>query len=110
MLSPLSAGVGRTGTFIALDALYRQGMKEDKINIVEYINTMREDRMNMIQNFVSRTHRHVQSDYNFRYKALNKIFLVFISSKTCTDQRGGGIVVLFLFSRLDDQKNALIRL
>ena len=47
-----SAGIGRTGTFIALDALYRQGMKEGKINIVEYVNTMREDRMNMIQNAV----------------------------------------------------------
>ena len=48
-----SAGVGRTGTFISLDALYRQGLKEGKINIVEYVNTMREDRMNMIQNAVS---------------------------------------------------------
>ena len=48
-----SAGVGRTGTFIALDALYRQGIKEGKIHIVEYVNTMREDRMNMIQNAVS---------------------------------------------------------
>ena len=28
-------------------------MKEGKINIVEYVNTMREDRMNMIQNAVS---------------------------------------------------------
>lgn len=48
-----SAGIGRTGTFIALDALYRQGIKEGSINIVEYVHTMREDRMNMIQNLVS---------------------------------------------------------
>lgn len=48
-----SAGIGRTGTFIALDALYRHGKKEGSINIVEYVHTMREDRMNMIQNLVS---------------------------------------------------------
>nr|XP_022312100.1 uncharacterized protein LOC111117327 isoform X1 [Crassostrea virginica] len=60
-----SAGVGRTGTFIALDALYRQGMKEGKINIVEYVNTMREDRMNMIQNF---------NQYKFLYKVLYECF------------------------------------
>lgn len=48
-----SAGIGRTGTFIALDALYRHGIKEGSINIVEYVHTMREDRMNMIQNLVS---------------------------------------------------------
>lgn len=48
-----SAGIGRTGTFIALDALYRHGIQEGSINIVEYVHTMREDRMNMIQNLVS---------------------------------------------------------
>ena len=47
-----SAGIGRTGTFIALDALHRQGQKTGRINIVEYVHTMREDRMNMIQNAV----------------------------------------------------------
>ena len=49
-----SAGVGRTGTYIALDALYREGQNTGKINVPMYVNTMRKDRMNMIQGEVSR--------------------------------------------------------
>uniref|UniRef100_A0A8W8NPK4 protein-tyrosine-phosphatase n=1 Tax=Magallana gigas TaxID=29159 RepID=A0A8W8NPK4_MAGGI len=60
-----SAGIGRTGTFIALDALHRQGVKKGKINIVEYVHTMREDRMNMIQN---------TNQYKFLYHALYESF------------------------------------
>lgn len=48
-LTYFSAGVGRTGTYIALDALYREGEKSGKINVPMYIRTMRKDRMNMIQ-------------------------------------------------------------
>uniref|UniRef100_A0A8W8NYM2 protein-tyrosine-phosphatase n=1 Tax=Magallana gigas TaxID=29159 RepID=A0A8W8NYM2_MAGGI len=44
-----SAGVGRTGTYIALDALYREGERTGKINVPMYVRTMRKDRMNMIQ-------------------------------------------------------------
>lgn len=44
-----SAGVGRTGTYIALDALYREGETTGKINVPMYVRTMRKDRMNMIQ-------------------------------------------------------------
>ena len=48
-LNHFSAGVGRTGTYIALDALYREGQNTGKINVPMYVNTMRKDRMNMIQ-------------------------------------------------------------
>ena len=48
-----SAGVGRTGTYIALDALYREGQNTGKINVPLYVKTMRKDRMNMIQGEVS---------------------------------------------------------
>ena len=48
-----SAGVGRTGTYIALDALYREGQNNGKINVPMYVKTMRKDRMNMIQGEVS---------------------------------------------------------
>ena len=48
-----SAGVGRTGTYIALDALYREGQKSGKINVPMSVRTMRKDRMNMIQGDVS---------------------------------------------------------
>ncbi|XP_061170765.1 receptor-type tyrosine-protein phosphatase alpha-like [Saccostrea echinata] len=44
-----SAGVGRTGTYIALDALYREGERNGKVNVPMYVRTMRKDRMNMIQ-------------------------------------------------------------
>nr|XP_034311827.1 receptor-type tyrosine-protein phosphatase epsilon isoform X1 [Crassostrea gigas] len=44
-----SAGVGRTGTFIALDALYKEGEITGKVNVPQYVEKMRNDRMNMIQ-------------------------------------------------------------
>ena len=48
-----SAGIGRTGTFIALDVLSRYGQNRGKINVIEYVKAMRKDRMTMIQNVVS---------------------------------------------------------
>ncbi|XP_062573670.1 receptor-type tyrosine-protein phosphatase alpha-like [Saccostrea cucullata] len=44
-----SAGIGRTGTYIALDALYREGERNGRVNVPMYVRTMRKDRMNMIQ-------------------------------------------------------------
>ncbi|XP_062567726.1 receptor-type tyrosine-protein phosphatase epsilon-like [Saccostrea cucullata] len=44
-----SAGIGRTGTYIALDALYREGERSSRVNVPMYVRTMRKDRMNMIQ-------------------------------------------------------------
>ncbi|XP_062620863.1 receptor-type tyrosine-protein phosphatase epsilon-like isoform X1 [Saccostrea cucullata] len=46
-----SAGIGRTGTYIALDALYKAGKSERKVNIAEYVKKMREGRMNMVQTY-----------------------------------------------------------
>ncbi|XP_056002215.1 receptor-type tyrosine-protein phosphatase mu-like isoform X2 [Ostrea edulis] len=46
-----SAGIGRTGTYIAIDALHRAGKKDKKINIAEYVKKMRENRMNMVQTY-----------------------------------------------------------
>ncbi|XP_052695401.1 receptor-type tyrosine-protein phosphatase epsilon-like [Crassostrea angulata] len=46
-----SAGIGRTGTFIAIDALYEEGQQKSKINIAEYVRKMREKRMNMVQTY-----------------------------------------------------------
>ena len=47
-----SAGIGRTGTYIALDALYKCGKATGKINVAEYVKAMRSNRMNMIQTYV----------------------------------------------------------
>ncbi|CAG2232086.1 PTPRA [Mytilus edulis] len=52
MVVHCSAGVGRTGTFIATDALYQHGQKVGYVNVMEYIEMMRKDRMNMVQTFV----------------------------------------------------------
>ncbi|XP_061166264.1 receptor-type tyrosine-protein phosphatase mu-like [Saccostrea echinata] len=46
-----SAGIGRTGTYIAIDALYKAGKRDRKVNIAEYVKKMRENRMNMVQTY-----------------------------------------------------------
>ncbi|XP_062578656.1 receptor-type tyrosine-protein phosphatase alpha-like [Saccostrea cucullata] len=61
-----SAGIGRTGTYIALDALYREGEISGKVNVPMYVRTMRKDRMNMIQG---------EEQYKAVYLALNESFL-----------------------------------
>ena len=47
-----SAGVGRTGTFIALDSLLKQGRESGRINVFEFVKQMRQDRMTMVQTVV----------------------------------------------------------
>nr|XP_034318459.1 receptor-type tyrosine-protein phosphatase T isoform X7 [Crassostrea gigas] len=46
-----SAGIGRTGTYIAIDVLFEAGKTHSKINIAEYIKKMRRNRMNMVQTY-----------------------------------------------------------
>lgn len=47
-----SAGIGRTGTYIAIDVLIEAGKTHSKINIAEYVKKMRRNRMNMVQTYV----------------------------------------------------------
>lgn len=47
-----SAGIGRTGTYIAIDVLSETGKTHSKINIAEYVKKMRRNRMNMVQTYV----------------------------------------------------------
>ncbi|KAJ8316207.1 hypothetical protein KUTeg_006221, partial [Tegillarca granosa] len=44
-----SAGIGRTGTFIALNALYLHGLTTGKVDVFNYVMSMRNNRMNMVQ-------------------------------------------------------------
>ncbi|XP_052063941.1 receptor-type tyrosine-protein phosphatase S-like [Mytilus californianus] len=67
MVVHCSAGVGRTGTFIAIDALYEHGKKVVYVDIMEYVQMMRKDRMNMIQ-----TH----GQYSIVFEALLELFTV----------------------------------
>ena len=48
-----SAGVGRTGTFIAVDIALEQASKEGVVDIAGIINKLREQRMQMVQTAVS---------------------------------------------------------
>ncbi|KAJ8305552.1 hypothetical protein KUTeg_016097 [Tegillarca granosa] len=49
MVVHCSAGLGRTGTFIGLDALLRRGWKTGFVDIFEYVKQMRHNRLNMVQ-------------------------------------------------------------
>lgn len=60
-----SDGASRTGTFIALDALFKQGKDIGRIDICKYIQEIRQQRMNMIQNL---------EHYIFLYEALFEAF------------------------------------
>ena len=52
-LSPIlvhcSAGIGRTGTFILVDAMIKLAEKKNKIDVYSYFEMIRQDRMKMIQ-------------------------------------------------------------
>ncbi|XP_060581444.1 receptor-type tyrosine-protein phosphatase epsilon-like [Ruditapes philippinarum] len=56
-----SAGIGRTGTFIALDRLIREGQKTNEINVFECVQNMRQQRIKMVQTL---------EQYVYIYKAL----------------------------------------
>ena len=54
LIRSFSAGVGRTGTFIALDILSDQLAQENQINVFEAVYNMRLRRTDMVQSLVRR--------------------------------------------------------
>ena len=55
----LSAGIGRTGTFIAIDNILEQLEKEKIVDVPGAITTMRQRRMKMVQTPVSHCYNHM---------------------------------------------------
>jgi len=49
LTSNISAGIGRTGTFIALDFLVDEANSTGFVNVFSCLNTLREQRVNMVQ-------------------------------------------------------------
>ncbi|XP_052065714.1 receptor-type tyrosine-protein phosphatase mu-like isoform X2 [Mytilus californianus] len=49
LLVHCSAGIGRTGTYIGLDALYEEGRATGFVDVVKFVKKMRYSRMNMVQ-------------------------------------------------------------
>ena len=47
-----SAGVGRTGTFIAIDLALEQARKEEVVDIAGIVNRLRQQKMKMVQTLV----------------------------------------------------------
>eukprot|EP00105_Crassostrea_gigas_P036341 XP_019920489.1 PREDICTED: receptor-type tyrosine-protein phosphatase T [Crassostrea gigas] len=71
-----SAGVGRTGTYIALDAQYHIGKQTGKVNVADFVKKMRGDRMTMVQTI----EQHIML-----YLALKKSFDAPIEIKSLPD-------------------------
>ena len=52
IVSPFSAGIGRTGTLIAIDTALEQAAKENVVDVSAIVTKMRRQRMKMVQNSV----------------------------------------------------------
>ncbi|TKS89779.1 Receptor-type tyrosine-protein phosphatase epsilon [Collichthys lucidus] len=66
VLCPCSAGVGRTGTFIVIDAMIDMMHAEQKVDVFGFVSKIREQRSQLIQ---------TDMQYSFIYQALLEYYL-----------------------------------
>lgn len=81
-----SAGVGRTGTFIATDIIMQKLKQEQKINIYDLVKKLREQRVKMVQSI---------EQYIFLYKLSMELVDAEIHRK-----KWKGKFKIFIFSNL----------
>lgn len=62
-----SAGVGRTGTLIALDVLIQKIKDEKKVNVFEVVKKLRQQRVKMVQTL---------EQYKFIYKCIDQMLAI----------------------------------
>lgn len=62
-----SAGVGRTGTFIAIDVLYDQGKDLGFLDIYQCVRDLRDQRVNMVQ---------TKEQYKYLHSIMTEIFVL----------------------------------
>lgn len=80
MVGCISAGVGRSGTFIALDRLLQHILKYDYVDIFSIVYEMRRERVWMVQNEV--TTPFLIMTLHKSDESLNCLFLMMISNST----------------------------
>ncbi|XP_070563083.1 receptor-type tyrosine-protein phosphatase mu-like [Ptychodera flava] len=78
LLVHCSAGVGRTGTFISIDAMQEMAKAEGKVDIYNFVRKSRENRMNFVQ---------VEDQYEFIHTALMEATLCGNTAISSSDYR-----------------------
>uniref|UniRef100_A0A803W3M5 protein-tyrosine-phosphatase n=1 Tax=Ficedula albicollis TaxID=59894 RepID=A0A803W3M5_FICAL len=70
-----SAGIGRTGTFIALDFLLKMGKAEGKVDVFHCVQQLREQRVSMVQTKVRTDSRSLHASGCRSNSHLSRLFI-----------------------------------